>query len=360
MHALFEECCRALSEGQGQAELLARYPDQAAVLQPMLEAVASLRHGGAVAAPRPTTTAALARARFVEAARAAQPRQPVAVTNPLLGLWERLQKWAAEASRGLSTSLQPLPRGLLAVFVSVILFGMVSSGVVAVSATALPGDPLYPVKIAAQDAQVLLTYNSAARAALAESLAEKRRDETWEILRQRRTVTSMSITGQLQVLDENEWQISGLRVQIDQATKVSGVPEIGARVKGSVRAPGDGTLVATSLTIEPARTGLINVPVTATAVPTETATPTPTRTRTATPRRPTATRMLVAPGGLRRPTATPTRRPTATATRDPDASGDSDQACRFCPPDRRGALDHRRSDRAYQCCHAIRWQPAPE
>ena len=116
-------CLDALATGQTLDECLAAYPDLAAELRPLLETALALRQ-----VPPPTIDPAF-RQRLRERLRTA----PVRVRpRPLWG-WPAV-RWAAAAV---------LATGLLA-------------GTVVSSAESLPGDPLYPTKLAVEEVQVAL------------------------------------------------------------------------------------------------------------------------------------------------------------------------------------------------------------
>jgi hypothetical protein len=65
-------------------------------------------------------------------------------------------------------------------------FVLVFVGVAAASASALPGDALYPVKRGLESAQLALTLNPAARASLQAELSARRRAETQAVINLRR------------------------------------------------------------------------------------------------------------------------------------------------------------------------------
>ena len=116
-------CLDALATGQTLDECLAAYSDLAAELRPLLETALALRQ-----VPPPTIDPAF-RQRLRERLRTA----PVRVRpRPLWG-WPAV-RWAAAAV---------LATGLLA-------------GTVVSSAESLPGDPLYPTKLAVEEVQVAL------------------------------------------------------------------------------------------------------------------------------------------------------------------------------------------------------------
>ena len=318
-----DECCQLLMEGESVAECLALHPDYAAALRPLLEAVVQIGQLRPVP-PRSPAIAIRSRAAFVAAvfqSAATQPRQ-----RPGLQLGSRLEAGWIRFLRGLSV-LRPVPAGLAALVVAFFLIGLLATTTVTASTDALPGDPLYPVKLAAEQARVLLTVDATMRSALMEERIQKRVSEARAILNQGREVAQMPIAGTIEAIGPQTWKISGLSVVIDAETRIEGEPHLGDGVTGEVRAPGDGRLVALSLRVEPAQPAAEKAPVQVTVTSPATATvasltsqpsATPTAAQTPTGRAPA----LAPSSNSGRPlilgptiTSTPTARVTPTPTR---------------------------------------------
>jgi Domain of unknown function (DUF5667)/Domain of unknown function (DUF5666) len=191
--------------------------------------------------------------------------------------------------------------------------------VITAAASALPGDTLYQVKLASEQVQLRLARDEATREALGQAMAARRIQEAQAITQLRRPVASLSIDGLLETLAESEWQIAGLKIGITPETRINGQPEVGARVVGQVQAPGDGSLIALTLDVQPTRRAAAVVVATDTSTPTAT---TPPPTSTATPL-PTFTPSAVIPraavlaSDTPQPTSTPTPDYTPTSTRTP-------------------------------------------
>ena len=135
-------CLDALEGGQGLAEVLARYPEHAAELEPLLEAAVWFGGQAAAVAPRPGFVAA-SRARLVQ-----QVAAPPAASG----------SWLAMAWRGLGSSWRiALQLGVVFVMLACLVLG--SSGVAFASQNALPGDALYPVKLGLEQVELLVTLD---------------------------------------------------------------------------------------------------------------------------------------------------------------------------------------------------------
>ena len=269
------ECLNLLDEGEQVERILARYPQEAEQLRALLEVAAALP---------------ALRIEPTEAARIDSRRA-------FLGQAHELREMAPPWRFWLPTRLA---LGLAALVLAFLFVG----GAVAASSSALPNDPLYLVKRAAEDARLLLAPQ-ADQPSLAEQFEQRRRDEIARLLGERSSA-DVAFDGRIEAIQPGRWMVSGLPVQVEGATPVSGTPGINARVHMQGRTE-NGQLRATSIQIEPG-TGLpptatptaTSAP-TATAQPSATSLPTPTATATA------------------RPSATPTPRavPTASATRPP-------------------------------------------
>ena len=207
MAAALEECLQALEAGENLEACLARYPAQAEALRPLLATIVRLEELGSVPPPRSAEGAARVRAAFLAAAvhyrRAQEQRRLRRFSFPRLPGWS--VGWATAAA-------------------ALLLVIVLTTSTVAVSAGALPGDVLYPVKRATEQVQVLLTFNPAAREALREQLDERRRQEVLQILEARRTAHTLTFVGSVESVSPTLWEVDGLAVEIQAVTRVEGRP----------------------------------------------------------------------------------------------------------------------------------------
>ncbi|MCA9975833.1 MAG: hypothetical protein KC413_08780, partial [Anaerolineales bacterium] len=288
------ECLDALEQGEPIDQILARYPDLAAELRPVLETAVTL--------PQINVQPSLAaqhRSRDVFLAQAAAQKETRTV-RPLP--WFNLRR-----------ILMPIASLALVV----ILF---AAGLGPLSADALPGDALYGAKILVENARSAFTTNPATDAALNEQFNQRRIQEINSLLAENRAA-DVAFTGEVEAIQPGLWTISGLDTEINGDTQIfGGNPLIGqmAMVEGRTT---NGSLIATTVTLLPTTIQPTAVPTqtpTATLMPTETAVPTttPTATYTNTPT-PTSTNtptMTATATETPSPTATMTLQPTETAT----------------------------------------------
>ncbi len=293
----FDDGLHELETGVGLDELLSRYPAElAAELRPLFEAAQFARATGP-AQPRPEAELS-SRARLLALARDARNTRKRSV-------WGWLFDPAPMAVKRRTFALQ------LASLVFIV--GVTLGSVVTVNAagSALPGDLLYGIKLAVEDAQLALVPQPAGRQELAAEFEARRIEEAQDLLASRREAT-VAFTGDIQVISGERWVVGGVPVQV--ADSLGSTFSLGQRV----RVTGRSNNALDAIVAE--RLELLGIPTLVPTLPavTETPQPTPTLSVTAeaseTPA-PTVTRQPT----LAPTTAVPTTRPAATAT--PNTNG---------------------------------------
>jgi len=251
----------ALESGESLDQALARYPEAADDLRPLLQTAARLR--ALPGSPRPGAQAT-SRQAFL-----AQARSMAAAPQPVSPVFRRLA---------------------FAIGALIIVLG-VGAVPVAASASALPGEPLYGVKRAVEFAQLALALDRASRDMLEQRFQQERFNEIKALMSRPGGSGGalVDITGALESVAGNRWLVDGMLVRIDDSTRLDGALVDGAqaRVQGRLE---DGVLIASEITT------LGGAAATATGTPTPTPGPTDTMTVTIPP-----------------PPATPTPAPTETA-----------------------------------------------
>jgi hypothetical protein len=263
------EALDALDRGEPLDTILARYPESAADLRPML-----------------STTAVLPTLRM-------QPSEAQKMKSRQAFLKQAAALRQASQRR---TQLGFVPR-LATMFAAFsVAFGVLGGGAVAASGSALPGDPLYGLKRTVENARLSFTGDAVARAALQAQFDLQRRVEASALLDAGRE-TEVQFSGPIESVQPDAWVIGGLVVRIDANTQISGQPQIDrlADVHGLTGQTG---LRALSITLDRAAEPTPEIP-TATPKPTETPAPTATPNPIVTPE-PTEPRPTRVP-----PTATP-------------------------------------------------------
>ena len=97
--------------------------------------------------------------------------------------------------------------------VLLILFSLGGLGIVSAAAETLPGDLLYPVKLAAEEVRLAVILDPASRTSYEKHLEEKRREEVREVTRRGRQA-QVRFQGSLESVDNDVWVVGGVTVQV--------------------------------------------------------------------------------------------------------------------------------------------------
>jgi len=268
------ECLDALAQGESVERILARYPQDAAQLRPLLNTAAGLP---------------ALRMEPSEAAKM-QSRQQFMAQADLL------RRAAPRKSMGF------LPRFVTGFAAAALVAVVLSTGVVAASGSALPGDPLYGLKRTVEDVRLQSAGSPTQRQELQREFEQRRVNEANDLLDAGRE-GEVEFTGTIEEIQPNAWIVSSLVVQVDANTSIVGTPQINrvAEVRGVT---GPSGLRASSISIESSGETELTPTPDATEIPQATETPEPSETIAPATTTPQPTRM---------PQPTATRRPPATA-----------------------------------------------
>lgn len=282
-----DEARSRLLQGESIEQCLAAHRELEGELRPLLALACSLQR---LAAAQPESTAQLAAGRERFLGRAEQMRIPSHFSRTALGPSTPPRASARRGPAGPLFSL--LRRGIAAAAVmATLLVAVLGGSTMMASASSLPGDPLYPVKRAAESVQLVLTFDEQSRASMQQTFEQRRLEETRAVV-QRRRKAQVSFSGVVQSFEGSTLVAAGLTVAVEPATRLTGSPGTGQVVAVVAVSQPDGRLLAEQIeTLEP------------TLVPVK-----PTRR----PKAHTPTRAATA-------TATPTARPTAEPNLEPTA-----------------------------------------
>lgn len=186
IYSLFEQCLARLNAGEDLEAILAGFPDQAAQLRPLLTAAEKARRSGAPLRI-PASAQIDSRTRFLLEA-------------------ERMQR----KPQGFKPHMRLAGAVTMAAFV--LLAGIFGTGLV--SAKAVPGQVLYPVKRVVEQAQLALTVDQSARLSLEEEFDQRRVKET-EKLSQTGRSESVTLAGPLENIDQT-WRVGGVKLNLTQ------------------------------------------------------------------------------------------------------------------------------------------------
>jgi hypothetical protein len=308
LDAALDQCLAWMREGMDLKTCLDRYPEYAAELRPLLEVAVDVVRVRVPASPIEARADGQRRMLAVMA----QKQERLARTHPATLLVKRI---FASLLPGKPGSLRPAWQ-LAAVMLMVVL---IAGGWMAVAASAgsLPGDVLYPVKLASQKAQLALMFNPAKQRLMADQFETQQRMDVQAALKGRRQV-AVEFRGVLQEFDNSQWVVGGLPVMLQETTTIVGQPSLGAMVRVQADMPGDDKLVARRLSVE----STIPDPTdtqqpTATLVPTRTPEPIETQESTRTPEASATLRATE--------TAIPSDTPEPTDTPEPDDTSEPEE-----------------------------------
>jgi hypothetical protein len=202
LYDALEICLQEIENGAALEHVLARFPDLAHELRPILKASLKARALGAeAAAPSPE---AIRRGRAKLLQRASEMREAkVAPRRRVIPIFQRLA----------------LSLGLTATFL------LSGTGLVGASATALPGENLYPVKRTWEDVQLFFIFNKDTRDAVKGQFETERLHEVNELL----------ADGRHEII-----QFAGVFMQVNGVNYVSGVTVL---VPANLQMPANGAAV---------------------------------------------------------------------------------------------------------------------
>jgi len=190
-NTILDECLeRLLVRGETIEQCLQSYPEQAVELEPLLQTALATK-GALIIQPRPEFKAR-ARYQFRSALQeVASPRR-----HPFFG-W--VPRWAT-------------------VVIIVLVLLLAGGGVVSAAGNSMPDNPLYPVKLAAEEAQLALTPSDTDKAKLNAEFADRR---VTEIIYTANRGDAQKIEAITQRLDKRLTKLARLA----SATKAGGAPK---------------------------------------------------------------------------------------------------------------------------------------
>ena len=219
-----EYSLRAIEDGASVESVLARYPDLARELGPILHTAQQARARGV----REPATQAIRREKQKLLQRAAQMRAPK-------------RGWFVAHAQRLAFSM-----ALASVFL------LSGTGLVRASSTTLPGDQLYPVKRSWEDVRLFFVMAPQHREALESEYEQERLDEVAGVLAEKRQV-AITFRGLVSSQQDGNWTVSGVSVLISTETNLHGaLPQVGDSVLVSGLTDTNGQVMAQSVAILPA------------------------------------------------------------------------------------------------------------
>jgi len=227
LYDALEECLNSLERGADIEAVLARYPDRANELRPLLDAAVQAR---GLVIPEPSAES-FRRGRAALLQRAAQMRE--AKVSPARG------------------RVIPLFQRLAISFALLVLLLVSGTSLVRASSGALPGEKLYPVKRTWEDLSLLLVFDHERREALEHEFENERLHEVNELLAEGRHETIQFAGVWMEV--NGRFYVSGIQVVLTDATQMpDGALTNGAAVIIRGRTNADGFVEVETVELLPA------------------------------------------------------------------------------------------------------------
>lgn len=235
---IFEDCLTLLEKGFPLDEILNRYPQQAVELRTYLTTTRQI-HQHFAAAHVPEAALHRSRAKFLKMAQAAAAAQAAAdvkqsADRPQWLFW--LPKFSFAPVR-----LSPYMRTAFLLILMVSFIG--AFGAARVSARAIPGDVLYPIKRAAESTQLLFVQDPSQRLLLEKSFDSERVNEIQILTSQSKSMAEIEFGGPVESIGTT-WKINGLVIETDHQTMIDTSLQAGdyAHVQGTLLV--DGSVLA--------------------------------------------------------------------------------------------------------------------
>ncbi|MEA3328099.1 MAG: DUF5666 domain-containing protein [Chloroflexota bacterium] len=125
------------------------------------------------------------------------------------------------------------------------------------SASSLPGDALYSLKLGWEKTRIALSFNENTKTELKNNFNQERLSEVNALLSQGR-IAKVKFYGTIEEKGDSAWLISGLTVKIDPETELEGTLEVGTLVKVEALTQEDGSLLAEEIEADSDQDDIIN------------------------------------------------------------------------------------------------------
>jgi hypothetical protein len=215
-----EVCINAIQMGADIDSCLELFPQDAPALRPLLHAAdmaASLQ-------PPPYSADAFHRSR-----------------TQLLGEANRIRRQKTAEILGWR-----IPRLALATLTVLLILVFGTGGLILTSAQSLPGDQIYPLKLAVENLRLQLLPEASAGEGVRDIYYQRRAIEIQHLLDLGR-VENISLVGEVQEISDQFWIVEDILVRVDQATELVGEIELGTVVKVNGLTSQDGWVSASEI-----------------------------------------------------------------------------------------------------------------
>jgi hypothetical protein len=244
---LLAECLDRLEEGESLQSILDTYPQQANRLKPLLQAALVSR---SLPKPEPSQEAVQSGKNRLLAEvdslrlenKFSKNRTKPAAARYTGRLLEKIHSFIEKEN----IDMKLVPRLAIYVLITALVGGFFT---VRASASSLPGDPLYGLKLGWEQAQMAFAFDDDTQAELEEEFENERLYELEELLEEGRE-EEIEFSGTIEEKGSSAWLISGITVQIDQDTELEGILEVGTLVEVEAMTQEDGSLLALEISAD--------------------------------------------------------------------------------------------------------------
>ena len=226
-----EECLAALQEGKDIESCLARHPGLINELRPLLAAAVEAQSLAIQDAPVHVMSVGKAQ-----------------LLNQAAEMRERDYAGRKLAASPLRTVRRSLRLALATLVVAIMTFTAGGIGLVYASASALPGDRLYPIKIGWEGAQLKLASNPQTQQELQAQFEQERVYEVDQLIVSGRA-QDVDFIGTVTAIFPDRLMVSGIKVLLGQQTKVEGKLDLNDDVRVEGKTQPDGAVLATEIKV---------------------------------------------------------------------------------------------------------------
>ncbi len=245
---ILEDCLSRIDRGESLQAVLDSYPSLDGHLEPLVRAALM---GRMLPKPVPSVDGfrtgknmLLAEMNNIQLANHFSQKRKSPASSRLT------ERWLGNITKLLQVkripSLTPIYRLVVVGLVMILLGGFLT---VNASASSLPGDPLYDLKLGLEQARALLTFDQEASQDLALVFEEKRLSEV-ELLLEAGREEDVEFNGVIEQKGDSIWIIKGVSVQIVPVTELKGNLEVGFKADVAATTQEDGTLMASEISGE--------------------------------------------------------------------------------------------------------------
>ncbi|NQS91309.1 MAG: hypothetical protein HQ574_02785 [Chloroflexi bacterium] len=239
---LLEKCSQQLEEGKPLVEILREHKDQAKRLEPLLQAVLLVRSMPRQEASKSSTLRG--KNRLLNEVDQLQRSKHFLKNGTKRPVSRYSERWLENIGNLLvgkeNIDMKLVPRLALYLLFTILIGGFFT---VNASASSLPGDGLYGLKLSWEQAQLALTFNDDTKLEREAEFEEERISEVQSLLGEGR-IAKVEFYGLVETIEGDAWTISGITVLVGPGTELKGTLDLGSLVKVEAVTQENGSLLA--------------------------------------------------------------------------------------------------------------------